>query len=126
MARIFSSTKAASFWTYSSSRSPRMAYDCPKICTFTGALMVVFPVGLAPRYHIQRGTAWHARCNRDLPPRKQGLACAELRAKIFFEAGDDFCGKIVDLRVSERGFAALKRYAHEQGVFSRRHVFSAE
>jgi hypothetical protein len=115
-----------------------MAYTCPKICTFTGPLMVMFPVGLAQRYHIQKGTTCQvgrAVWMNETPPTEEGgwvplakggLARAELRPDCFFEGADDSCGKIIDLRVGERGFMALKRHAHEQRIFSRGHVFPAE
>jgi hypothetical protein len=48
-----------------------------------------------------------------LPEGRGTSTGAELRAKIFFERGDDFRGNLIGLRVGKSRFAALKRYAHE-------------
>jgi len=42
------------------------------------------------------------------------LLRAELRAEIFLEGGNNFAAEIADLRVSQRRFAALECYAHQQ------------
>src|SRR5229473_1138781 len=54
------------------------------------------------------------------------LTRAELRANIFFEGGNNPAAEIADLRVRERRFAALKRHAHEERIFSRRNILAAK
>src|SRR6266849_1255329 len=53
-------------------------------------------------------------------------AGAELRAELLFEGGNNSAAEIADLRVHERRFAALKRHAHEQRIFSGRNIFPAK
>src|SRR6266567_510427 len=47
---------------------------------------------------------------------------AELRAKMFLQGGNNFRGSVTDLRIGQRRFAALKRNAHEQRIFSGRNI----
>src|SRR5258708_8811301 len=58
--------------------------------------------------------------------RRENLTGAELRAKSFFERGNNFSAEIGDLRVRQRCVAALERYAHEQRIFSGGNILSAK
>jgi hypothetical protein len=64
--------------------------------------------------------------NCDAEEATRNSAGAELCAKMFFERGNDPATEIAGLRVGQSCFAALKRHAHEQRVFSRRNIFPAE
>src|SRR5271168_4067955 len=51
---------------------------------------------------------------------------AELGWEIFFERGNNSRREVAGLRVGQRCFAALKRYAHEQRILSGRNIFPAK
>src|ERR1700685_3374263 len=85
MACIFSSTYWASLWTYASSRSPRIAYDCPNISTFTGALMeyrlaediTSFPRGRGVLRRYKAASTVGARYIAPLPINWRGAALGD-------------------------------------------------
>ena len=54
------------------------------------------------------------------------LLRAALRAELLFESGNNPAAEIADLRIGQSRFAALKRHANEQRIFSGRDIFPAE
>src|SRR3989442_7935586 len=138
MSCIFSSTNFASFCTYFTSSSPWIEYVCPKICTFTGALMVALCVKIAQTVRIQHvarsasralvgvqhAAPQTATCQHS--EREVKLTGAELRAEIFFEGRNNFSAATADLCFRKRCIAALKRHAHEQRIFPRRNILATE
>ena len=58
--------------------------------------------------------------------RRENLTGAELRAKSFFERGNNFPAEIGDLRVRQRCVAALEGNAHEQRIFSGGNILAAK
>src|SRR2546429_2111622 len=53
-------------------------------------------------------------------------AGAELGTLAMFENGNDFVLEMIDLRVGQRGFAALESDSNQQGILPGRNIFTAE